>query len=93
MLFDHKGLVDINGCKKGRLSQGTLKWGGSLFTIAFIALQAEPFADLDRNCNRFVDWEEFLPTFRKRTLAISQAVSQAQEPEAFALSAVPIRPR
>jgi hypothetical protein len=92
LLFDHKGLVDINGCKKGRLSQGTLKWGGSVFTIAFIALQAaDPFRKLEGT--RFVDWEEFMPVFQQRTLAVGRAVSQAQEPEAFSLSAQPIRNR
>jgi hypothetical protein len=92
LLFDHKGLVDINGCKTGRLSQGSLKWGGSIFTIAFIALQAaDPYRKIEGT--RFVDWEEFLPAFQQRTLAIGRAVSQAQEPEAFSLSAEPLRNR
>jgi hypothetical protein len=90
LLFDQRGLVDINGCKKGKLSQGTLKWGGSVFTIAFIALQAsDPFRKIEGT--RVVGWEEFLPVFQKKTLAIGQAVSQAQVPEAFSLSALPVR--
>jgi hypothetical protein len=93
LLFDHRGLADISGCKKSKLSNGTLKWGGSLFTIAFIALQAEPFSKLDRKGNGFVDWEEFLPAYQQRTVAISRVVSQNQEPEPWHLSAVPVRGR
>src|SRR5206468_9557258 len=90
LFFQHKGVVDINGCPKGLLSQGTLEWGGSLFTIAFIHLQAEDFGKLDTNGDGFIEWREIFPPWVSLTQRINRAVSRgyAQTPEAWQLKAI-----
>ncbi len=88
LLFRHQGVVDINGCKKGALSHGTMQWGGSLFTIGFMALQKENVARFDANHNRLVEWSEFFPALQKATEEAGQRASQGkvrQSPEASSL--------
>ncbi len=62
-----EGVVDINGCEKGKLSHGTLGWGGSLFTIAFLSLQQEPVKNFDANGNQRIEWTEIFPALRSAT--------------------------
>jgi hypothetical protein len=88
LLFRHQGVVDINGCKKGALSHGTLQWGGSLFTIGFMSLQKENVARFDTNQNRLVEWSEFFPALQKATEDAGQRASLGkvrQSPEASSL--------
>ncbi|GEM_PF-5566113 len=86
LLFRHQGVVDINGCKKGALSHGTLPWGGSLFTIGFMALQKENVSRFDTNGNRLVEWTEFFPALQKATEAAGQRGGKVrQTPEATQL--------
>jgi caspase domain-containing protein len=90
LLFQHRGVVDINGCPKGLTSQGTLEWGGSLFTLAFLHLQAEDPSKLDANGDGFIEWREILPPWVQLTQAINRAVSRdgyTQTPEAWQLKA------
>lgn len=88
LLFRHKGVVDINGCPKGQVSQGTLDWGGSLFTLAFIHLQAENFGKIDTNHDGFLEWRELWAPWVDLTQRINRGVSAGgyvQTPEAWQL--------
>ncbi len=85
LLFRPRGIVDINGCQKGELSHGTLEWGGSIFTNAFLGLQRSKVAELDRNGNQVIEWNEFFPSWQQGTVAAGQRVSRGklnQVPEA-----------
>lgn len=89
LLFRHQGVVDINGCKKGALSHGTLQWGGSLFTIGFMALQKDKVGRFDANNNRLVEWSEFFPALQKATEDAGQRAARGkvrQTPEATQLA-------
>ncbi len=87
LFFAHQGLVDINGCPKGLLSQGTLEWGGSLFTIALLMTQLEPAAKLDADQNGHVEWSEFFSHWRALTERISRQMTNVpQAPEAWHLN-------
>jgi hypothetical protein len=88
LFFQHKGVIDINGCAKGLVSQGTLEWGGSLFTLAFIHLQAEDPGKLDANGDGFIEWREIFPPWVNLTQRINRGVSTdgyIQTPEAWQL--------
>jgi Caspase domain len=90
LFFQHKGVVDINGCQKGLLSQGTLQWGGSLFTLAFIHLQADDFMKLDTNNDGFIEWNEIFQPWVSLTQRINRGVirgAEPQTPEAWQLKA------
>ncbi len=90
LFFRSRGVVDINGCKKGALSHGTLDWGGSLFTNALLALQKHPVASLDANHNQVVEWAEFFPALQKGTEDAAQRAGRGkirQTPEAWRLDA------
>jgi hypothetical protein len=78
LLLRPRGVVDINGCAKGELSHGNLAWGGSLFTNAFLGLQRQHVADLDRNGNQVVEWDEFFTPWRKGTTAAGRRVTRGQ---------------
>jgi hypothetical protein len=89
LLFRHYGVVDINGCKQGALSHGTLQWGGSLFTIGFMALQKDKSSRFDTNNNRLVEWSEFFPVLQKTTEDAGQRATRGkirQSPEATQLA-------
>jgi hypothetical protein len=85
LFFRHQGVVDINGCQKGALSHGTLPWGGSLFTIGFLALQKENVGRFDANGNRLVEWSEFFPALQKATDDAAKRSKVRQTPEATQL--------
>jgi hypothetical protein len=92
LLFRPTGIVDINGCKMGHVSLGTQQWGGSLFTNAFLALQNETFAAFDKNGDKVVQWNEFLPVWERGTEAASQRATSGkshQIPEALQLKTGP----
>lgn len=89
LFFRHEGVVDINGCKKGALSHGTQQWGGSLFTIGFMALQKESVSRFDANGNRLVEWAEFFPALQKATEDAGNRAGRGkvrQSPEAWQLA-------
>ncbi len=89
LLFRHTGVVDINGCKKGALSHGTMQWGGSLFTIAFFDLVRKKTADFDKNGDGFVQWSEFFPAWEQNTVQAGQRAGGGrvnQSPEATKLA-------
>jgi hypothetical protein len=89
LLFRHTGVVDINGCKKGALSHGTLQWGGSLFTLAFFDLVRKKSSDFDKNGDGFVEWSEFFPAWQNSTVQAGQRVGGGrvnQSPEATKLA-------
>jgi hypothetical protein len=95
LLFRHAGVVDINGCTKGELSNGTMEWGGSLFTNAFLALMRNHGGQFDVNNNRVVEWSEFFPYLQQGTLDAGNRLPRGrvrQIPEAFELKATPITP-
>ncbi|MBI3410807.1 MAG: hypothetical protein HY040_20925 [Planctomycetes bacterium] len=86
LLFRNKGFVDINGCKKGALSHGTIGWGGSLFTNSLIVLQRNSQQEFDDNRNKVVEWQEFFPHLQKGTKAAGAKTGPSriiQEPEMF----------
>jgi hypothetical protein len=88
LFFQQKGVIDINGCAKGLVSQGTLEWGGSLFTLAFIHLQAEEQGKLDTNGDGFIEWRELFPPWVNLTQRINRSLSNdgyIQTPEAWQL--------
>ena len=71
---------------------GTKEWGGSLFTIAFLALQKEKLATFDKNGNRLIEWDEFLPHWVQGTETAGQRATHGkarQTPEVFALQVRP----
>jgi hypothetical protein len=78
LFFRHQGVVDINGCKTGALSHGTLQWGGSLFTIAFLALLKDKPEFFDANGDRIVAWSEFFPALQTGTDAAGQRATRGQ---------------
>lgn len=89
LLFRERGLIDINGCKVGAVSMGTLDWGGSVFTNTFIVLQTEQPSKLGaKNNNDFVSWESFFPRWVQVTEQFSRAYTNGkmiQSPQAFQL--------
>jgi hypothetical protein len=85
LLYRHTGLVDINGCKKGKSSHGTIPWGGSLFTIGFLSLQKEPAPRFDANHNGLVEWREFFPHLQTSCQRAGKAVGVVQVPESVQL--------
>ncbi len=88
LLFRQRGLVDINGCKLGKLSHGTLEWGGSLFTIAFLLLQAEDRQQLGAPPGGTLTWERFFPVWMQMTERVTRGTTRgqvSQSPEAFKL--------
>jgi len=93
LFFQHKGVVDINGCPKGVVSQGALPWGGSLFTLAFVHLQAEDFAKLDADGNGFIDWREIFTSWVSLTQRLNRGLDPRnkgryiQTPEAWQIKA------
>jgi hypothetical protein len=88
LFFRPKGLVDINGCRKGDMSMGQANWGGSFFTIGFLLLQNEDRAKLDANGNGVVEWSEFYPALRTMTEKVSRGTTKkvTQTPDAFQLN-------
>ncbi len=88
LFYRHSGLVDINGCQRGKSSHGTIPWGGSLFTIGFLSLQKDAVAKFDANRNGLVEWTEFFPHLRTSCERAGLAVSNGkirQVPEATQL--------
>jgi hypothetical protein len=85
LFFRHTGLVDINGCGKGKSSHGTIPWGGSLFTIGFLSLQRDPISKFDTNGNGIVEWTEFMPHLQTSCDRAAKSVGVHQVPEATQL--------
>jgi hypothetical protein len=85
LFFRHTGVVDINGCQKGKSSHGTIPWGGSLFTIGFMCLQHQTVAKFDANNNGVVEWTEFFPHMQTSCERAGKAVGVRQVPEAAQL--------
>jgi hypothetical protein len=88
LLFRTVGLVDINGCKIGKLSMGTSEWGGSVFTNAFILLQDEPPSKFASKKGNPVSWEGFFPRWQKLTDDLARAYTNkqaSQQPHAWQL--------
>jgi hypothetical protein len=85
LFYRHTGLVDINGSKKGTPAYATARWGGGLFTIAFLSLQKEKAARFDANRNGLVEWSEFFTQLRSTCDRTGMALSKGrmhQAPEA-----------
>ena len=94
LFLRHAGVVDINACMRGELSNGKLEWGGSLFTNALLSLMRNVEADFDFNKNGVTEWSEFFPYLREGTFVAGQRVPRGkvrQVPEAYGLAA-PILP-
>jgi hypothetical protein len=88
LLFRSIGLVDINGCKIGKLSMGQYEWGGSVFTNAFILLQDEPPAKFAGKGGNPVSWEAFFPRWQQLTDDLARAYTNkqaSQQPYAWQL--------
>jgi hypothetical protein len=88
LLFRTVGLVDINGCKIGKLSMGTSEWGGSVFTNAFILLQDEPTSKFASKKGTPVSWEGFFPRWQQLTDDLARAYTNkqaSQQPYAWQL--------
>src|SRR6202043_434000 len=62
LFYRHTGVVDINGCQKGKAAYATCRWGGGLFTVSLLALQKDKAAGFDTNRNGLVEWSEFFAT-------------------------------
>jgi hypothetical protein len=91
LMFRHIGLVDINGSKIGQLSMGTYEWGGSVFTNAFLLLQAEPAAKFTAKENGQVTWEGFFPPWQRLTDELARAYTfkqASQQPHAWKLGQI-----
>jgi hypothetical protein len=86
LFFRHTGLVDVNGCKKGKSSHGTIPWGGSLFTIGFMSLQKEPVSKFDKNGDGLVEWDEFFPHLQTSCSRAGKSVGAHQVPDAVQLA-------
>jgi hypothetical protein len=88
LLFRTVGLVDINGCKIGKLSMGTSEWGGSVFTNAFLLLQDEPPTKFTGKNGAAVSWEGFFPRWQQLTDDLARAYTgkqASQQPYAWQL--------
>jgi hypothetical protein len=88
LFYRHTGLVDINGCQRGKAAYATARWGGGLFTVNFLALQKEKAAGFDANRNGLVEWSEFFASVQAncdRTASILSKGKMHQIPEATKL--------
>jgi hypothetical protein len=88
LFFRHTGLVDINGCQKGKEAYAALNWGGGLFTLSFLSLQKERATKFDKNRNGLTEWGEFfapLQSFCERTGSALTKGKMHQVPEATKL--------
>lgn len=92
LLFLHKGIADINGCEKGELSNGTVFWGGSLFTIAFLQLQMDAVAAFDKNGDGFIEWNEFFPIWRDTCESAGRRITRGQLRQVPAIFQLQVEP-
>jgi hypothetical protein len=64
LFYRHSGVVDINGCQRGKAAFAAVPWGGGLFTISFLSLQKDRAARFDANRNGLVEWSEFFSSMQ-----------------------------
>jgi Caspase domain len=88
LFYRHTGVVDVNGCQKGKAAYATTRWGGGLFTVSFLALQKDKAAEFDANRNGLVEWSEFFAAVRSNCNRAASKLSNGkmhQVPEATKL--------
>jgi hypothetical protein len=93
LFFRHRGLVDINGCEKGKAAYATTRWGGGLFTINFLGMQKETAGKYDANRNGVVEWGEFFGALRSNCDRAAKSLTRGQirqTPEAMKLGQLSI---
>ena len=93
LFLRHAGVVDINACLRGELSNGEARVERRLFTNALLSLMRNVEADFDFNKNGVTEWSEFFPYLREGTFVAGQRVPRGkvrQVPEAG--TATPILP-
>jgi hypothetical protein len=88
LFYRHTGVVDVNGCQKGKMAYATVRWGGGLFTVSLLALQKDKAAGFDANRNGLVEWSEFFAAVQSncdRAAATFSKGKMHQLPEATKL--------
>jgi hypothetical protein len=83
LLFEHRGLVDIQSAKAGNLARGFPETG-NMFTRTFAELLRQPVSHFDRNHDGFVDWSEFYTVVRRDVIQVRR--DENQPPLAFSLA-------
>lgn len=89
LFYRHTGVVDINGCEKGKAAYATVRWGGGLFTIGFLSLQKDKAVRFDTNKNGLAEWSEFFPNLQsscERACTVNSKGQIRQVPEATRLA-------
>ncbi len=88
LFYRHTGVVDINGCEKGKAAYATVRWGGGLFTIGFLSLQKDKAVKFDTNKNGLAEWSEVFPSLQsscERACTVNNKGQIRQVPEATRL--------
>lgn len=90
LFLRHRGLVDISASEPGFSAQLDHEKAGSLFTNALIRILKTPQADLirhlDRDGDRWLQWDELLPELRALAAKYHREQYQSDSQQAFANS-------
>jgi hypothetical protein len=83
LLFQHRGLVDINAAKTGQVAWSNRD--GGCFTVALTRLLSASVAAFDINRDGFVSWSEFYQVLTRHTQDVGASIGRVQSPMSFAL--------
>jgi hypothetical protein len=67
LFYRSKGVINITAARTGTPASGDRKKGGSFFTVALVQILRAGSANLDRNGNQVVEWDEVFPALARRT--------------------------